>query len=188
MLQACSKPAPASITKRTHTVTLRNVADDLTTGQPAGNAPAPASVADLPTVKHELAGVEYEFRCPKIAVWVEFAVAINATVTGRGRDQALASTSVMFVTSSLDSDDAEAVQRRKFDRDDPLDLPDFVMAFITLVDAWQDKVQDIAKNAGIALEIAGEPVPANRAARRAPAKKAGAKAAKAPAPRKRRAS
>jgi hypothetical protein len=118
---------------------------------PADSGPA-GTVRDLPPVTAELAGIEYTFRCPKLAAWAEMA-APALKYTQAARDVATTGAMVLFVHAALGPEDSEAVHLRKYDTADDLDLPDLIRCFAHLVDVWRDEVARLARAAGMRLEL-----------------------------------
>jgi hypothetical protein len=118
---------------------------------PTGETP-PGSVRDLRPEVLTLAGVKYTFRCPKLAAWAEMAVPALSHSAGQ-RDAATTGAMVLFLHAALAPAESEALHMRKYDPDDPLDLPDLIGAFMHLVDVWRDEVQRLARAAGMQLEL-----------------------------------
>lgn len=149
------------------------------TGEPVGDTDAPASVLDLPAIERDVAGTTYTFRCPKITVWVEFAVPAAGAVTDEGRMTATIGSMIMFLHAALAPEDSEALHRRKYDQRDPLDAPDLVGAFRYLIDTWGPQIKLLADRSGIRLDLPdpdAQTAPMPRAGRRAAARKTPAKA------------
>ena len=120
----------------------------------AADGPRPlTSVRDLKPIDLDLAGVQYRFRCPKLTAWAEFAVPAASAVTDQGRTAAMLGGMVMFLHTALSPQDSEALHRRKFDNEDPLDVPDLAAAFVTLVNTWGPDVRALANQAGMRLDL-----------------------------------
>lgn len=134
------------------------------TGEPGDDGEAPASVADIKPLRLDVAGVEYEFRCPKLTAWAEFVVPAQSRVTEAGRDAATVGAMVMFLHAALDPEDSEELHQRKYDAADPLDAPDLVRTFQTLVQTWREQVEQIGDAAGLRLRLEAQD---NRDTRRA---------------------